>query len=130
MLFFFFSSRRRHTRYWRDWSSDVCSSDLEVERALPQVVVRDPQEVPDALGWPEFDPGPVTAAAASRLASYRQRESRRAARAQFAGTEEDFLRWCALRATLRPAMPADADRLAELARRTTQYNSTGAGLPA
>src|SRR5258707_4441894 len=27
--FFFFSSRRRHTRYWRDWSSDVCSSDLE-----------------------------------------------------------------------------------------------------
>src|SRR3712207_9004124 len=27
-LLFFFSSRRRHTRYWRDWSSDVCSSDL------------------------------------------------------------------------------------------------------
>src|SRR5258707_8295166 len=24
----FFSSRSRHTRYWRDWSSDVCSSDL------------------------------------------------------------------------------------------------------
>src|ERR1035437_3331871 len=28
IFFFFFSSRRRHTRYWRDWSSDVCSSDL------------------------------------------------------------------------------------------------------
>src|SRR5215203_1740654 len=28
MFVFFFSSRRRHTRYWRDWSSDVCSSDL------------------------------------------------------------------------------------------------------
>src|SRR3712207_8771788 len=28
LLIFFFSSRRRHTRYWRDWSSDVCSSDL------------------------------------------------------------------------------------------------------
>src|SRR3712207_4116876 len=28
LLVFFFSSRRRHTRYWRDWSSDVCSSDL------------------------------------------------------------------------------------------------------
>src|SRR5690554_7735839 len=27
---FFFSSRRRHTRCRRDWSSDVCSSDLEV----------------------------------------------------------------------------------------------------
>src|SRR6266536_828177 len=28
-MFFFFSSRRRHTRSTRDWSSDVCSSDLE-----------------------------------------------------------------------------------------------------
>src|SRR2546429_6625561 len=28
LLFFFFSSRRRHTRCSRDWSSDVCSSDL------------------------------------------------------------------------------------------------------
>src|SRR2546422_8000744 len=31
-FFFFFSSRRRHTRCSRDWSSDVCSSDLK----LPQ----------------------------------------------------------------------------------------------
>src|SRR3989442_8704540 len=29
-VFFFFSSRRRHTRCGRDWSSDVCSSDLRV----------------------------------------------------------------------------------------------------
>src|SRR5699024_11586897 len=29
-LCFFFSSRRRHTRSKRDWSSDVCSSDLEI----------------------------------------------------------------------------------------------------
>src|SRR5690606_39443167 len=29
VLVFFFSSRRRHTRFSRDWSSDVCSSDLE-----------------------------------------------------------------------------------------------------
>src|SRR5206468_4762087 len=29
-VFFFFSSRRRHTRSDRDWSSDVCSSDLVV----------------------------------------------------------------------------------------------------
>src|SRR6266487_6472886 len=28
MVFFFFSSRRRHTRWTGDWSSDVCSSDL------------------------------------------------------------------------------------------------------
>src|SRR5205814_5283056 len=29
ILFFFFSSRRRHTRCLSDWSSDVCSSDLD-----------------------------------------------------------------------------------------------------
>src|SRR5690554_7353800 len=29
LFFFFFSSRRRHTRCGRDWSSDVCSSDLQ-----------------------------------------------------------------------------------------------------
>src|SRR6266699_6689235 len=30
MILFFFSSRRRHTRCGRDWSSDVCSSDLHL----------------------------------------------------------------------------------------------------
>src|SRR2546430_13250663 len=30
--FFFFSSRRRHTRFDCDWSSDVCSSDLDLDR--------------------------------------------------------------------------------------------------
>src|SRR5207253_7893118 len=30
LFFFFFSSRRRHTRWPRDWSSDVCSSDLDL----------------------------------------------------------------------------------------------------
>src|SRR3989454_10519419 len=38
LLFFFFSSRRRHTRLQGDWSSDVCSSDLgtpdDLERGL------------------------------------------------------------------------------------------------
>src|SRR5258707_8618626 len=38
--FFFFSSRRRHTRYWRDWSSDVCSSDLEDRGARVAVRLR------------------------------------------------------------------------------------------
>src|SRR5690625_7856320 len=39
-IFFFFSSRRRHTRWPRDWSSDVCSSDLAqplVEQGLIQI---------------------------------------------------------------------------------------------
>src|SRR5258707_9832720 len=38
-IFFFFSSRRRHTRYWRDWSSDVCSSDLpDAEKLLREIL--------------------------------------------------------------------------------------------
>src|SRR3989442_2094682 len=43
MRFFFFSSRRRHTRCGRDWSSDVCSSDLL--SGLPRL-----SEVYDAYG--------------------------------------------------------------------------------
>src|SRR5690606_40345260 len=35
--FFFFSSRRRHTRFSRDWSSDVCSSDLALVIANTQI---------------------------------------------------------------------------------------------
>src|SRR5699024_11946298 len=50
VFFFFFSSRRRHTISKRDWSSDVCSSDL-----LPQVipikrVIAGPDHVIDSLG--------------------------------------------------------------------------------
>src|SRR5438067_11094856 len=36
-VFFFFSSRRRHTRSKRDWSSDVCSSDLAGQNAARRV---------------------------------------------------------------------------------------------
>src|SRR6266487_740522 len=43
MIFFFFSSRRRHTRWTGDWSSDVCSSDLEHgEQANPGDREREP----------------------------------------------------------------------------------------
>src|SRR5690606_41044371 len=36
--YFFFSSRRRHTRFSRDWSSDVCSSDLTMQGGMAQLV--------------------------------------------------------------------------------------------
>src|SRR6266700_4596184 len=45
MLSFFFSSRRRHTRFSRDWSSDVCSSDL----CLPRLG-RGPELLGELLG--------------------------------------------------------------------------------
>src|SRR5437870_4956375 len=40
VLVFFFSSRRRHTRWPRDWSSDVCSSDLALRRVAGDLVER------------------------------------------------------------------------------------------
>src|SRR3989449_5906497 len=60
-LFFFFSSRRRHTRCSRDWSSDVCSSDLAAPGAasgptagrLTVRAVRPPERLVDT-GGPQF----------------------------------------------------------------------------
>src|SRR5207253_5575782 len=53
-VFFFFSSRRRHTRWPRDWSSDVCSSDLwSGARVLIYTLVdlRGSRYVRDASQW-------------------------------------------------------------------------------
>src|SRR3712207_9167032 len=54
---FFFSSRRRHTRYWRDWSSDVCSSDLVWERVREKGFAFDVTGIraPDADGTVLFE---------------------------------------------------------------------------
>src|SRR5204862_3504956 len=56
---FFFSSRRRHTRSLRDWSSDVCSSDLDALSVT--VVVKEPE--PPTVSVPpvtiEPNPGPT-----------------------------------------------------------------------
>src|SRR2546429_3691426 len=39
MWVFFFSSRRRHTRCSRDWSSDVCSSDLKLQLSADNLLL-------------------------------------------------------------------------------------------
>src|SRR2546422_7131661 len=54
LIFFFFSSRRRHTRCSRDWSSDVCSSDLvaapaRLQGLLDLVLDGRPSEALDVL---------------------------------------------------------------------------------
>src|SRR5690349_24190889 len=43
---FFFSSRRRHTRSLRDWSSDVCSSDLGARQEMLQMPSKRVSEQP------------------------------------------------------------------------------------
>src|SRR5437899_9659936 len=61
-LFFFFSSRRRHTRCLSDWSSDVCSSDLTFERKhRNERIARNPRKpdvpiVVPARDLPSFTP--------------------------------------------------------------------------
>src|SRR5437016_12329528 len=54
LLFFFFSSRRRHTRLVSDWSSDVCSSDLEAFGYLKRVIVT-PAVYPRFIEFLHFD---------------------------------------------------------------------------
>src|SRR2546429_2483953 len=72
LFFFFFSSRRRHTRCSRDWSSDVCSSDLEFELLVandaPNGTFRSigkfqtsNAKMMSTGGWQDFKFPPVTA---------------------------------------------------------------------
>src|SRR6266550_1607212 len=59
VFFFFFSSRRRHTRCSRDWSSDVCSSDLveAVEDVLSGLAERHPSRTIVLFPEPSEDDG-------------------------------------------------------------------------
>src|SRR5256885_3055779 len=62
-MFFFFSSRRRHTRLQGDWSSDVCSSDLPERRPAPFWVPRQDDSSTAALrafSWLLARPLPLT----------------------------------------------------------------------
>src|SRR3712207_9202953 len=78
-MFVFFSSRRRHTKYWRDWSSDVCSSDLnspldkvvsggELSRIMLSLktVFVDKDEIPSVI-FDEIDTG-ISGRIAQRVA--------------------------------------------------------------
>src|SRR5207248_8415221 len=60
--FFFFSSRRRHTRSYGDWSSDVCSSDLTPIDFVPMAKTLYPQDPvgPDELMNPQPRLWPAT----------------------------------------------------------------------
>src|SRR5438874_9949954 len=55
MFIFFFSSRRRHTRSLRDWSSDVCSSDLSGGRDGLNRRTESKLAAEETAGVPEFD---------------------------------------------------------------------------
>src|SRR3712207_8488575 len=71
---FFFSSRRRHTRYWRDWSSDVCSSDLV---AVDDVLAGSPDVYPDLKAAAGHMPMTAEALAGAIVAQQGRSEERR-----------------------------------------------------
>src|SRR5260370_42381658 len=50
MGIFFFSSRRRHTRFKCDWSSDVCSSDLDLVGSTALSARLDPEDMREIIG--------------------------------------------------------------------------------
>src|SRR6266513_6424771 len=90
-LYFFFSSRRRHTRSKRDWSSDVCSSDLpdEGDRTvldrIPQPCLRC-----EVRGIHLGEVGPVKGD--RRQDGVHQRAERAAARLEFQSAPQGFQR--------------------------------------
>src|SRR5438067_10515764 len=76
--FFFFSSRRRHTRSKRDWSSDVCSSDLlqAMTTVVPRHFVEEFCDKARALG-PRPDNTHITLQNIEKLGQFVQRSEER-----------------------------------------------------
>src|SRR6266496_2312564 len=101
MCFFFFSSRRRHTRSLRDWSSDVCSSDLRKEqltRRLDKLRV-EVQEAADELDAARTQAGEMQGSLEELVRAFFERINQRFAEivARDNGREADLL--------VRPELP-------------------------
>src|SRR5256885_12417470 len=83
--FFFFSSRRRHTRLQGDWSSDVCSSDLDrrvlEERARDELLDFEPDQFEDVtvdqIGLGQHDDAARNAEQAADIEVLARSEERR-----------------------------------------------------
>ena len=97
----------------------------EVSLAVPEALVLSPEDMADAVGWPEFSPAAVTAEAGRRGELYAQRRRRQEEARAYAGSRDEFLRYCGTRVAIGPAAGADAPRLHELSVRTHQFNTTG-----
>jgi len=97
----------------------------EVSFAVPEALVLSPEDMSDAVGWPEFSPGVVTAEARRRGEMYAERRRRLAEARAFAGSRDEFLRYSETEVTIAPATAADVPRLHELSVRTHQFNSSG-----
>lgn len=97
----------------------------EVAYHLPDVRCYDAEQVTELLSLPEFTPDTVTTDSARRRVMYQAGFRRDAARAEFSGPDEDFLRSLELVMRIGRATEEDLDRAAELTLRTSQLNATG-----
>jgi FkbH-like protein len=97
----------------------------EVSLALPEALVLSPEDMAGAVGWPEFSPATVTAEARRRGEMYAERRRRQEEARAFAGSRDEFLRYCGTEVAIAPAASAEAPRLHELSVRTHQFNTTG-----
>jgi methoxymalonate biosynthesis protein len=97
----------------------------EVSFRVPEALVLSPEDMADALGWAQFRPPAVTAEARRRAAMYAERRLRQQEARAFAGSRDEFLRYCRTEVTIADATDADAPRLHELSVRTHQFNSAG-----
>jgi methoxymalonate biosynthesis protein len=104
---------------------DEAHERAEVSFALPEVMVLSPEDMADAVGWPEFGPSVVTPEARRRGAMYAERRRRQAEARTFGGSREEFLRYSDTAVMIAPAGRRDVARLHELSVRTHQFNSTG-----
>jgi methoxymalonate biosynthesis protein len=87
--------------------------------------VLSPEDMADAAGWPEFSPAVVTAEARRRGEMYAERRRRQQESRAFAGSRDEFLRYCGTKVTIAEATAADVPRLQELSVRTHQFNTAG-----
>jgi methoxymalonate biosynthesis protein len=101
----------------------------EVSFALPRVLALSPEDMNDAVGWPEFSPAAVTPEARRRGEMYAARRRRLAEARVFAGSADDFLRYSRAQLTISRAVAADVPRLHELSVRTHQFNTRGEAVP-
>jgi methoxymalonate biosynthesis protein len=100
----------------------------EVSFTLPDVLVLEPQDMPEAAGWPQFSPPLMTDEGRRRSELYAQRRARQEEARAFGRSRDEFLRYSQTRVTIGPATPADLPRLHELSVRTHQFNSAGAAV--
>src|SRR3712207_8508795 len=111
MRVFGFARRRRHTRYWRDWSSDVCSSDLRSLSIEGHPSAQGALEVTDRADQP--DTGPISPLrqrlledmAMHGLRDATRREDRKSTRLNSSHANISYAVFCLKKKTTNPNRP-------------------------